>query len=92
MINNWELDYRHEPYEDCTDGNFLCEREFTKGTILNLKLNQTFPKRERITRQVKIVASIPEGAGYKIYFDIFRGGYEDSICRPAIFRMFSLLS
>jgi len=69
-VENWELDYRQPPYEDCTDGNFLCEKEFDKGTILNLTLNQTFPKKDIIKRQVKVVASIPEGTGYKIYFDI----------------------
>ena len=69
-ITNWELDYRQPPYEDCTDGNFLCEREFPKGTILNLWLNQTAPRTERITRQVKVVVCIPEGNGYKLYFDI----------------------
>ncbi|MBU2177583.1 MAG: hypothetical protein KJ556_21025 [Gammaproteobacteria bacterium] len=69
-INNWELDYRQPPYEDCTDGNFLCEKGFVKGTILNLTLNQTSPKKDIIKRQVKVVASFPEGTGYKNYFDI----------------------
>jgi len=69
-IDNWTLDFRQPPYEDCTDGNFLSEKGFTKGTILNLILNQTYPKSEIIKRQVTVVASISEGAGYKIYFDI----------------------
>jgi len=66
----WKLDFRHEPYEDCTDGSFICEREFSEGTILNLTLNQTSPKRDIIKRRVEVVISIPEGTGYKIYFDI----------------------
>ena len=69
----WKLDFRHEPYEDCTDGSFLCEREFSEGTILNLTLNQSHPKLEIIKRQVRVVVSISEGTGYKIFFDIIGG-------------------
>ena len=69
-VKSWNLDHRFPPYKDCTDGNFLCEHEFNKGTILNLTLNQTSPKKDIIKRRVKVVVSIPEGTGYKIYFDI----------------------
>ncbi len=64
-INNWQLDYRQPPYEDCTDGDFLSEKQFDKGQILNLNLNKG-----SIKLKVKVVASIPEGNGYKTYYDI----------------------
>ena len=62
-IENWILDSRLPPYEDCTDGSFESDSQLNKGDILSCDI-------EGNRYIVKVVASIPSGEMWKTFFDL----------------------